>query len=418
MYICKVHIVNICCCKDLPVDFGQKGSSILISGDNGDGKSTVIRAIAMGLCDEASASALLREMSTNFVRAGKKIGTIEIELCDGPHRYKIKTEITVLKAFEGLKQTLFKIDKGKCEKVKPNDFPWNKIFVSAYGAGLRTGSMIQSEYTRYQAVDSVYPLFRYDVPLQDPELVFRRILDEAQKRGGKFADQIRKHIESLLKKLLNLDPPDKVRLSSNGIEIKRKGWEDWTGQSGLADGHQSAIIWFFDLVSWWLFYRKLLPQKHIFDTTKISGIVLIDEVEQHLHPKWQLEIMRLIKEIFPKIQFIASSHSPLVISGAKKIPVLTLYHGMQRYQKVYGWLAEDVYREVMQLPTSREDEMEKQIREYEELHLKSLQQKLSRKEKNKLASLKTILRALPASDPIMLLSELKNLSRKMETKKK
>ncbi len=54
----------------------------------------------------------------------------------------------------------------------------------------------------------------------------------------------------------------------------------------------------------------------------ISGIVLIDEIENHLHPKLQKKIPELLSSVFPKIQFIASTHSPIPILGAPKNTII------------------------------------------------------------------------------------------------
>ncbi len=134
MYITKVHLENVRCCKDTTIEFAQHGSSILLCGDNGDGKSTVLRCIAKGLCDQTSSAGLLRELSGDFVRKDEDKSTITIELLD-THRksYKIETTITSLKAFESLKQKVF-INGKKSDQQR---FPWHDIFVAAYGPGNR-----------------------------------------------------------------------------------------------------------------------------------------------------------------------------------------------------------------------------------------------------------------------------------------
>ena len=57
----------------------------------------------------------------------------------------------------------------------------------------------------------------------------------------------------------------------------------------------------------------------IYDTSKISGIVLIDEIDLHLHIEFQKEILPLLLKIFPKIQFIITTHSPFFILGLDEI---------------------------------------------------------------------------------------------------
>ncbi len=49
---------------------------------------------------------------------------------------------------------------------------------------------------------------------------------------------------------------------------------------------------------------------------EIKGVVLIDEIDQHLHPKWQKEIVGRLRAIFPQVQFIMTTHSPTIIQGA------------------------------------------------------------------------------------------------------
>ena len=55
--------------------------------------------------------------------------------------------------------------------------------------------------------------------------------------------------------------------------------------------------------------------------TDIHGIVLIDEIEQHLDSDWQRNIMGLITTSFPDVQFIATSHSPSVLAGCEAVQV-------------------------------------------------------------------------------------------------
>lgn len=181
MYITEVSLKNIRCFDELTIDFAKLGSSILIAGDNGDGKSTILRSIAMGLCDESSAAALLRELPGDFVRKNTTRGVISVSLqMKNRRRYKIETSIAYSEAFERVQQRLFNYVNGKWGRIKePEDFPWDAIFVTAYGAGVRT--LGTADYQHYFAVDAVYQLFKYDAPLQNPELAIRRLIEKARK---------------------------------------------------------------------------------------------------------------------------------------------------------------------------------------------------------------------------------------------
>ena len=414
MYITKVHLSNVRCCENLTIKFDKHGSSILLCGDNGDGKSTVLRCVAMGLCDQTSAAGLLRELSGDFVRKDEDKATIIIELLDTQRKtYKIETTITSLKAFESLTQKVF-INGKESDQQR---FPWHDIFVAAYGPGNRiTGT---ADYQHYVAVDAVYSLFKNEVPLQNPELVLRRAIDEAHKRYKKDSKKAKEYaaksfdyLRELLETLLNLDGRDRLFLTKAGIEVKSKRW----GRSelgALGDGYRSTTTWVLDLISWWML---ALEKKSFYSNRQVKGIVLIDEVEQHLHPKWQTKIMQLLCNAFDGLQFIATTHSPLVISGCKEIPVYILSKGHHKQKNVYGWLAEDVYREIMGLESSRAETFRSEVRSFEELYFKKLRSKLSVADKYKLTNLKKEFSVLPGTDPLAVTTKLDNLSKALDGK--
>lgn len=70
MYITKVRLTDVRCFEDAELDLSdcKPGTSALIAGNNGTGKSAILRAIAMGLCDRDSAASLLRELEGYFIR--------------------------------------------------------------------------------------------------------------------------------------------------------------------------------------------------------------------------------------------------------------------------------------------------------------------------------------------------------------
>lgn len=88
----------------------------------------------------------------------------------------------------------------------------------------------------------------------------------------------------------------------------------------LSDGYRNIIGLVSDIA-----YRMALLNPHLNDKiTNTPGIVLIDEIDLHLHPKWQREITGLLRELFPNIQFIASSHSPFIIQSMNKKEIISL----------------------------------------------------------------------------------------------
>lgn len=81
----------------------------------------------------------------------------------------------------------------------------------------------------------------------------------------------------------------------------------------LADGYRSVLILLIDLL------RRLSErQPEITELKEFKGIVLVDEIDMLLHPKWEYSIMKKLREKFPNIQWFLTTHSPMLILGASK----------------------------------------------------------------------------------------------------
>ena len=95
----------------------------------------------------------------------------------------------------------------------------------------------------------------------------------------------------------------------------------WLPLSDLSDGYRSTIRLAADIA-----YRaiKLNPHLGINAVKETEGIVLIDEIDMHLHPKWQQRIVSDLKKTFPKLQFIVTTHSPFIVQSLKADEVLNL----------------------------------------------------------------------------------------------
>ena len=160
-----------------------------------------------------------------------------------------------------------------------------------------------------------------------------------------------------------------------------------------------------DLLSWWYLSGSR-------SVTRVNGVVLIDEIEQHLHPRWQRNIMQLLTKSFPYVQFLATTHSPLVASGCEHIPVHRLNDGEHREVRPFGWRAEEVYQMMGVLPTSRAESFMQILQEYQRLDNKRLHGgKFSPKEKASFRSLRKQVDMMPGTDPVRLVKELENLAR-------
>lgn len=92
----------------------------------------------------------------------------------------------------------------------------------------------------------------------------------------------------------------------------------------LSDGYKSTISLIADIA-----YRMAVLNPHLRSEvcTKTNGVVIIDEVDLHLHPAWQRRILGDLRAIFPRVQFIVSTHAPSVINTVKKENIIIIDNG-------------------------------------------------------------------------------------------
>lgn len=88
----------------------------------------------------------------------------------------------------------------------------------------------------------------------------------------------------------------------------------------LSAGYQ-ALIWMVLDIAYRMAVLNPFLKERIAET---RGIVLIDELDMHLHPKWQWKVIRALKGTFPNVQFIASTHSPILFASEKDVWIIDI----------------------------------------------------------------------------------------------
>ncbi|HAK78955.1 MAG TPA: hypothetical protein DCM71_19105 [Runella sp.] len=119
----------------------------------------------------------------------------------------------------------------------------------------------------------------------------------------------------------------------------------------LGDGYQSTMAWVVDLA------KKLFERYPQLDNPLTGpAIVLVDEIDLHLHPDWQRKIIKHLSGIFPNTQFIVTAHSPLVVQSAEDINLIILEKGengqthiRQEFGTYQGWTIEEILQDLMGL---------------------------------------------------------------------
>ena len=302
LYLSRVQLSNVRCFDSLDIALAHLDNEPtgwnLILGDNATGKSTLLRSIAMGLCDEASAAGLLKESDEGYIRRGETKATIRISLHDPDapgKKFRITTEVHRDRKGRGIFADRVR------QKTNPpgHEFPWETLFVAGYGAG--RGVTGTGDISSYSAIDAVYNMFNYSEGLQNPELVILRSIEHTSD------DRL---VQRQIFRILETATGTKeIKLTNKGIRVSGP-WGEGMPLRDLADGYRSSFLWLTDLIGWALAFK---PKRK--STEGIRGIVLIDEIEQHLHARWQRTAIDDLRKLFPNVQFIASTHSPLVASS-------------------------------------------------------------------------------------------------------
>lgn len=107
----------------------------------------------------------------------------------------------------------------------------------------------------------------------------------------------------------------------------------------LSAGYQS-LLWIIMMMA----FRICQLNPTIRDYQSIPGIVLIDEIDMHLHPRWQWRIVNALNETFPNIQFILATHAPIIISSCKEAHLIQINndHTVQYLPSAYAFSISDV----------------------------------------------------------------------------
>lgn len=122
---------------------------------------------------------------------------------------------------------------------------------------------------------------------------------------------------------------------------------------------------------------------------KTPGVVLIDEVDLSLHPTWQKRIMGILKDQFPRIQFICATHSPFIIQSLEEGELITLDQPLDSEYSGEG--LEDIAEDIMGVVLPQYSEKKRKIYEAAQEYFAALKNAETRDEIEKLDMKKQIL---------------------------
>lgn len=289
----------------------------LILGNNGAGKSTLLKAIALAALSPIIESSgfvpysLVRhpagEKRNLIVRRGEAVIKGSFEL----HRQELQNKKSENECLD--KETKVLIRRtGDLERIKnefPDDFMWDQMFdnkspaflVLGYGATRRIekpenydSASRQRKVLRFQRVGGLFEEGYSLVPLASwlPQL--------KSKNPGRYVQVI-----NLINRLL--EKPFSFSGDFDSGEYLFKHAKTLVPFEAMSDGYRAYIGWMTDLL-----YHVCMGCPKGEKLVENRGIVMVDEIDLHLHPSWQRTVISTLSKALPNLQFIFTTHSPIV----------------------------------------------------------------------------------------------------------
>lgn len=183
--------------------------------------------------------------------------------------------------------------------------------------------------------------------------------------------------------------------------------------TSLSDGYRNVIKIIVDIATRMCILNPYQKENVLKNT---PGIVVIDEIDLSLHPTWQRKIIGILKELFPKIQFICATHSPFIIQSLEKGELITLDH-QPLDSKYSGESIEDIAEDVMGVKMAQYSEKKRKMYKAAQNYLKALERAESQEDLDALRNEMDRLEAMYSENPAYLaLIEQENLVKKQEVK--
>lgn len=164
--------------------------------------------------------------------------------------------------------------------------------------------------------------------------------------------------------------------------------------SALSDGYRNVIKIITDIATKMCILNPYLGKDALKNT---PGVVVIDELDLSLHPTWQKRIIRILKVLFPKVQFICATHSPFIIQSLEPGELIVLDQVVE--EEYSGQSIEDIAEEIMQVPVPQYSERKQRMYEAAEEYLTALQKNVTEEKLQELKEKLDVLSAEYSTNP-------------------
>jgi uncharacterized protein (TIGR02646 family) len=275
----------------------SSGGWLMLLGENGAGKTSVLQAIALTLAGPSYLAWLVSRSTFDpqqLIQSGRQRARIAIKTSgfSEPHELTISRKEGVVLQTPGADTLHIQAGSNTDATVRRPEREAGQFIILAYGATRLLPRGAARRYgTDYARVDNLFDPF---LPLFDAEQWLEQL--------GRVQFS---RVALVFKDLLALDKHAKL------VRIRGKVYVNFQGKrallSQLSDGYQSVVALCVDILE---VVMRLWPRLQ-----DAEGIVLIDELGAHLHPTWKMQVVTSLRRAFPGIQFFATTHDPLCLRG-------------------------------------------------------------------------------------------------------
>lgn len=315
MFLRRIKLKNFRCLHELEVDFlndrGQVRKNTILLGENGTGKSNIMKAIAIITAGSDALPQILGDDIESFIMYGKEACYIEASLeTKAGEKRQVSLEI---RSGDKISDILGRSKESLADIDAALDHTDRNYFVVGYGASRRInkGEFIQLSNRR---VNDRYASVR---TLFDPNSVLNPLeswaVDLDYQKGEEGLNIVKEALNEFMKDV------EFLRIDRSSKQLIFKTPDGEIPLNHLSDGYQNIAAWIGDLL-----YRVSSAYDDYKNPLSARGLLLIDEVDLHLHPKWQRILLDFLEDKLPQFQTISTTHSPLTAQQAKSDELLYL----------------------------------------------------------------------------------------------
>ncbi len=403
----QIRIQNFRCFEDLTVDL-YPNLTVLIA-KNGAGKTAILDAIRDSLhpfifAFDTLDSSITGTLKTTDVRwTRQQQGNIEqvlpcsvvtIGIYDqkyGIRRWKqyidrLRPEVSG--GYDSAAEKILKYGKSISSRVQqPEYFDYNLPIVAYFGIErLKVISIDNDYYSRLSGYknclsnSSSYYLFQkwftwiYQ-SYREAQMEVMELGGKLDKEGQRFADAIEVIVNAVNKVTEKETGWKNIAYSSrfNKTIVMQHDEHGFLPVEYLSDGLKNAISMVAQIA-----FRciRLNPHLGINAAKETDGVVMIDEIDLHLHPSWQQTIIGSLHRAFPKIQFIVTTHSPQVLSTVPVESIRLLDNGkvIPLHEQTQGIASSDILASIMDVNPVPALEISRKLSHYKGLIQQNLEQ--------------------------------------------